>query len=281
MPAMLHSRSVFRATLVMLALLPLRLAAQAPAAPTAPARPDTPAWSGTGQLALSRHTASANSFSVSLGHLLNYARTGRSFTLATTYNSNSFEYDAPQAGGAAVKRVMRTSSAVIASHYRLTVARRNYWVVLGQWEHDRGQSIARRVHGAAGLGRTLVHTRRAQLQAEAVGGYLHERDTDRKVVQYPVVGSALNLTLPLSATGAFTSFNSAFGNTGGRDDWIFRTQNSLSAQINRILGIAISFDAAHDTKPSLAFFDPTGEGEIGLSPSKRVTDLSASLTIGW
>lgn len=96
-----------------------------------------------------------------------------------------------------------------------------------------------------------------------------------------MLGSALNLTLPLSATAAFTSSNSGLGSTGGRGDWIFRTQNSLSAQINRVIGIAISFNATHDTKPSLTFFDPTGEGEIDLSPSKRVTDLSASITVSW
>lgn len=70
-----------------------------------------------------------------------------------------------------MKKVMRISSASIASHYRLTIARRNYWVTHAQLEHDRGQSIARRVHGAAGLGRNMLRTRRgALLQLEAVGG---------------------------------------------------------------------------------------------------------------
>lgn len=84
------NRSVTAALVAALLLLPPALAAQAPAADT-----HTPAWSGSGQLALAHHTASVNSFNASLSHLLNYARGERSFTLATTYNSNSFQYDVP------------------------------------------------------------------------------------------------------------------------------------------------------------------------------------------
>ena len=264
---------------MILAVAPLSLSAQVSVNVV---HPVAPAWSGNGQLALSQRSASVNSLNVALGHTLNYERGGRAFDLSTTYNYLQFQYEATRRNGSFAKRTTRTNSADAASHYKVAFAGRNYWILLAQLDIDRAQGISHRSNGATGVGRNLVRTQRgASLQVEAVGGYLNEKQTDGTEFNYPTVGGGLNLTLPLGATGRLTSVNSGFGDTGGRGDWLFRSRNSLSAQINRVFGIAVNFNLTDDTKPSLAFFDPTGEGEVSLSPTRRVTDISASLTMRW
>lgn len=251
--------------------------AQVQAEPKAPSP-----WTGNGQLSLSQHSGSLSTLYITLGHALSFRKGPSSWDFLTTYMQSAMRTERSLASGGTAERTLTIRSADVQSHYRRTFDGRNYVAFLTQWYRDPSQGISGRLDEAAGLGRNLILTQRGtSLQVEAIGGYLSEWHTNKERIHYPAFGGGINLSIPIGTGGSFSSSNRGFGNTGGRDDWLFTSRNSLNAQLNKVFGIAVNFTAMHDTKPSLAFFDPTGEGEINVSPVKRVTDLSASLTIRW
>jgi len=254
------------------------------------------AWSNKTEFGLTSTSGNSETTNLSLGNTYKREWTKAEFVfdLMAIKNESVINFYTGSAGNEVLQERTDTAAETytIGLAYQRRITGRLFWYADGRWFRNQPAGLLDRYRAGAGIGYTLIETKKHKLKGEL--GATYSDDTKRvdnppsneASFTYSSAALLFGYDYKISDTAELSSAANWFYDVDESENWQANWVTSLTASLSSRLALKITYTVVYDNLPADIPIPPgpgadPGAGPIPFEADKTDTFLTASLVLNF